>query len=162
MHRLRISLFLSPCFVLSVLSALAACRDTAKDDAPTQVAPAPPPASVAVAVSPALVDASSTPDPDDRAEIGDAEADAAADGGARKRRRLLPAAADAGQVDTAPPPLAPPVRSAEPVRGKRPPPSPMDNDQVYGAPSSTRPAGLQKAPLPAEDPWKKPAPPASP
>lgn len=138
----------------ALLSASTACRDTAKTDTPAIDASVAPTSSSVSAEIPTITAAAPLP-PDDSNDALDAGFDAA-DGGARRRRRLL-ATLDAGGLSETPPavPVAA-TASSEGSGGKRTPAA-MGNDGVYGASAASGAGAFRKTPLPTDDPWK-PAP----
>lgn len=136
-------------------AATTACREPKKDEAPVADAAA----SVAVApvAVPETAPSSSAAHPPE-GELEDIP-DGGGDGGVRKRRRLVAAGTDAGSADTqtaaAPAPSAETAGTAK--TGSKRPPTPMGNDEVYGASAAPTAPALKKKPLPDDDPYPKPA-----
>jgi hypothetical protein len=66
---------------------------------------------------------------------------------------LLAAGSDAGAADTPTTAVAPTAEASAATGGRRTPPTPMGNDQVYGASAASAAPVLKKKPLPDDDPW---------
>ncbi len=135
-----------------LLAASTACRDVAKNEVSVTDASPTPESGASTPVDTASIAIPVARPPEDEREVGDG----GADGGSLRRKRRLASAADAGGAIEA---LAtPPAPSAEPAtekpHGKRPP-APMGNEQPYGGSGGSSRPGLQKAPLPNDDPWQK-------
>jgi hypothetical protein len=136
---------------LALLSAAAsvACKDSKKDPPASETAASAAPTPVA---APQAASAASAAPPAPEGELEEVP-DSGVDGGTRKRRRLV--GTDAGAGDTlavATPPTTEPTPTPT-SSGKRTPPAPMGNDQVYGASAASAAPVLKKKPLPDDDPW---------